>query len=145
VVISGRINQEINMIAKLILLFTAVPLIELFILVKLGTVMGVWPTVGLVILTGVIGAYLVRLQGIKVATRIKEKIESGRMPTEELWNGAFLLVAGATLITPGLITDILGFTMLIPLTRSVLKKYLVRWTKEKWLDDQGETYMDIEV
>ena len=133
------------MIAKLILLFTAVPLIELFILVKLGTVMGVWPTVGLVVLTGVIGAYLVRLQGIKVATRIKEKIESGRMPTEELWNGAFLLVAGATLITPGLITDILGFTMLIPFTRSVLKKYLVRWTKEKWLDDKGETYMDIEV
>ena len=138
-------NQAINMIAKLILLFTAVPLIELFILVKLGTVMGVWPTVGLVVLTGVIGAYLVRLQGIKVATRIKEKIESGRMPTEELWNGAFLLVAGATLITPGLITDILGFTMLIPFTRSVLKKYLVRWTKEKWLDDKGETYMDIEV
>lgn len=131
------------MIAKLILLFTLVPLVELFILVKLGAIMGAVPTISLVVLTGVIGAYLVRRQGIEVAGRIRDKLHSGRMPAGELWKGAFLLVAGATLITPGLITDILGFTLLIPSTRSMVKKYILRWAKKRWLEGD-EAYIDIE-
>lgn len=131
------------MIAKLILLFTLVPLVEIFILVKLGAIMGAVPTISLVVLTGVAGAYLVRRQGVKVAGRIRDKLKSGRMPAGELWKGAFLLVAGATLITPGLITDILGFTLLIPFTRSIVKKYILRWAEKRWLEGD-EAYIDIE-
>lgn len=131
------------MIGKLALLFTLVPLVEIFILVKLGGLVGALPTVLLVILTGVAGAYLVRRQGIKVAGKIRKKLQSGRMPAQELWEGAALLVAGTTLITPGLITDFLGFFLLVPFTRSTLKGYILRWAKKRWVEDE-ETYVDIE-
>ncbi len=138
-----RYNDFRIMIAKLTLLFTLVPLVEIFILVKLGGLVGALPTVLLVILTGVAGAYLVRRQGIKVAGKIRKKLQSGRMPAEELWEGAALLVAGTTMITPGLITDFLGFVLLVPFARSILKEYVLSWARKRWLEND-ETYVDIE-
>ncbi len=113
------------MFLRLLLLFTIVPLTELYLLVKLGTVVGVAPTVGLVILTGVLGAWLARVQGLGVLRRLGKDLDQGRMPTEALLDGLLILVAGAVLLTPGLLTDAMGFFLLVPQGRTVVRKILV--------------------
>ena len=110
------------MFLRLLLLFTIVPLVELFLLVKLGTVVGVGPTIALVIFTGVLGAWLARQQGLEVLRRVNEDLSQGRMPTEALMDGVLILIAGAVLLTPGLLTDALGFVLLIPRTRAAVRK-----------------------
>ena len=110
------------MFLRLLLLFTIVPLVELFLLVKLGTVVGVGPTVALVIFTGILGAWLARQQGLEVLRRVNEDLSQGRMPTEALMDGVLILIAGAVLLTPGLLTDALGFVLLIPRTRAEVRK-----------------------
>jgi len=110
------------MFLRLLLLFTIVPLVELFLLVKLGTVVGVGPTIALVLFTGILGAWLARQQGLDVLRRVNEDLSQGRMPTEALMDGVLILIAGAVLLTPGLLTDALGFVLLIPRTRAAVRK-----------------------
>jgi UPF0716 protein FxsA len=110
------------MFLRLLLLFTVVPLVELFILVKLGSVVGVLPTIALVILTGVLGAWLARQQGLGVLKRLTTDLDQGRLPAEALIDGLLILIAGAVLLTPGLITDGLGFYLLIPQGRAAVRK-----------------------
>ena len=110
------------MFLRLLLLFTVVPLVELFLLVKLGTVVGVGPTIALVIFTGILGAWLARQQGLDVLRRVNEDLSHGRMPTEALMDGVLILIAAAVLLTPGLLTDALGFVLLIPRTRAAVRK-----------------------
>ena len=110
------------MFLRLLLLFTVVPLIELFLLVKLGTIIGIGPTVLIVICTGVLGAWLARSQGLGVLRRITEDLNQGRMPTGSLVDGLLILIAGAVLLTPGLITDALGFFLLLPPGRALVRK-----------------------
>ena len=110
------------MFLRLLLLFTVVPLIELFLLVKLGTVIGIGATVLIVISTGVLGAWLARRQGLGVLRRLSEDINEGRMPASTLIDGLLILVAGAVLLTPGLITDALGFFLLVPQGRAVVRR-----------------------
>ena len=113
------------MFLRLLLLFTIVPLVELFLLVKLGTVVGVGPTVALVIFTGVLGAWLARQQGLGVLRRLSEDLAVGRLPAEALIDGLLILIAGAVLLTPGLLTDALGFFLLVPQSRAVVHKAAV--------------------
>jgi UPF0716 protein FxsA len=113
------------MFLRLLLLFTIVPLVELFLLVKLGTVVGVGPTVALVIFTGVLGAWLARQQGLGVLRRLSEDLAEGRLPAEALIDGLLILIAGAVLLTPGLLTDALGFLLLVPKSRAVVRKAVV--------------------
>jgi UPF0716 protein FxsA len=120
------------MFPKLLLAFILVPLIEIYILIEVGTVIGTWPTIGLVILTGVVGAYLARVQGLKTMLRIRESMDQGAMPTEDLFDAALILVAGVTLLTPGLLTDAAGVLLLIPATRAVVKGW-VRVMIQKWI------------
>jgi len=115
------------MLGYLILLFTLVPLIELAILIKIGQYMGVAYTIGIVLLTGVAGAYLAKMQGLITLRRIQEDINQGIMPADKLFDGVLILCSGILLLTPGLLTDIIGFMGLIPLTRNLLK----RWIKAK--------------
>ncbi len=110
------------MFLRLLLLFTVVPLLELFLLVKLGTVVGVGPTIALVIFTGVLGAWLARQQGLGVLRRLRAELEAGRLPAGALIDGLLILIAGAVLLTPGLLTDALGFVLLIPRTRAAVRK-----------------------
>ena len=102
-------------------LFTVVPAIELFLLIKLGSVIGAGNTILLIIVTGVTGAQLARFQGFGVLQRIQLDLEKGVMPTEEMINGVLILVGGILLLTPGIITDILGFLLLVPFSRSLIK------------------------
>ncbi len=112
------------MFARLLILFTVVPLVELTLLIKLGNVIGLWPTIFIVIATGVLGAALARSQGTQVISAIRAEVAEGRPPTESLINGLLVLVGGVVLLTPGLLTDLLGFSFLIPFTRSWFKKKL---------------------
>lgn len=97
-----------------LLLFMAVPLIELALLIKVGDIIGVLPTIVLVIATAVIGVSLLKRQGLAALDKARNTLEAGDFPVESVVDGACLLVAGAFLLTPGLITDTAGFLLLVP-------------------------------
>ena len=114
------------MFGYLVLLFTIIPALELAVLIKVGTYIGVGNTLFLIVLTGVVGATLARLQGFVTWQNIQISLNEGRMPTEEMLDGLMILLGGIVLLTPGFITDIFGFFLLIPWTR-----YLVKiWTRK---------------
>jgi UPF0716 protein FxsA len=110
------------MFLRLLLLFTLVPLLELFLLIKIGGAIGVAPTIAIVIVTGVLGAALARWQGLGVLRRLQDDLAAGRPPTDALIDGLLIFVAGAVLLTPGLITDALGFLLLVPAGRAAVRK-----------------------
>ena len=110
------------MFLRLLLLFTIVPLIELYLLIKIGGVIGVVPTIAIVVGTGVLGAWLARWQGLAVLRRISDEMAAGRLPTDALIDGLLILVAAAVLLTPGLLTDSLGFVLLVPASRALVRK-----------------------
>lgn len=128
---------------RLILLFTALPLVEIYLLVKVGTAIGVIPTALAVVGTGVLGALLARKEGLSVFRRTREKLRQGKLPAEELIDGIVLLVSGAFLLTPGILTDAIGLTGLIPWFREKLIGYGRDWFKREW-DEKQETYIDVE-
>lgn len=112
------------MFFKLFLAFTLIPVAEIYVLITVGSIIGTLNTIAIIIITGVIGAYLARLQGMQTLVRIKLDLEQGVMPTSDLVDGLMILVAGIVLLTPGFITDCVGLFLLIPSTRSLLKQYL---------------------
>ena len=114
------------MFFRLFLLFTAIPLLELMILIDLGSWMGVAPTLGLVLLTGAAGAWIARLQGLSVLGRIQRELAEGRLPGAELVEGALVLVGGLFLLTPGLLTDLMGLSLMVPAFRSAVRAWLIR-------------------
>ena len=116
---------------QLALIFFLVPIIELYFLIKIGSVIGPFNTIMLVILTAVFGAYLAKREGLRTLYKIRENMYQGIMPTEELIDAFLIFVAGLLLLTPGLITDVLGLCMLVPTSREIFKGYLKRWMKNK--------------
>jgi len=115
------------MLWKLMLLFILTPLVELAILVYLGTIIGALYTIIIVVVTGIVGAILARNQGLATLSRIRSSLEQGIIPSNELFAGALILVGGLLLLTPGIITDIIGFTVLIPRTRRIIGKCVRSW------------------
>jgi len=115
------------MFLRLAVLFTAIPILELYLLIKIGQVIGALPTVGIVLLTGIAGAALARQQGTKVWFDIQAEMQQGVFPADRLIDGLLLVVAGAVLITPGVLTDILGFLILVPVSR----RYIRDWVKSR--------------
>jgi len=116
---------------KLLILFVIVPVTELYILIEVGKKIGSLTTIGIIILTGIIGAYLVKSQGFMILRKIQNDLNEGIMPGDSLIQGAIILAGGILLLTPGFITDILGFIFLIPVSRNIVKKYLLKWLKGK--------------
>jgi UPF0716 protein FxsA len=112
------------MLFKLFLCFTLVPVVELYLLIKVGTVIGGLNTILLVILTGFLGAWLARLEGMNTMLKLKMNLRQGLMPAEELIDAVIIFIAGIVLITPGLITDIFGLLLLWPYTRNKFKRML---------------------
>ncbi|MEM9187254.1 MAG: FxsA family protein [Planctomycetota bacterium] len=111
----------------LLLLFTVLPLVEFSLLWSIAGQLGLVPTVLLVLVTGFIGAGLARQQGVSTLIRIRGQLASNQMPTDALLDAALILVAGAVLITPGVLTDLAGFGLLSPPVRAVVKRGLTRW------------------
>jgi UPF0716 protein FxsA len=101
-------------------LFIVVPLVEIYLLIELGQVIGALATVGLCVLTAVVGGGLLRYQGVQTMLRAQNNLRQGQLPAIELFEGVALAVGGALLLTPGLVTDIFGFLCLIPWTRRMM-------------------------
>ncbi|MFQ5963265.1 MAG: FxsA family protein [Candidatus Scalinduaceae bacterium] len=124
------------MLVRLILLFTFIPLIELYLLIQVGKYLGAFTTVAIVFVTGIAGGILARGQGLNVYRHIKMDMQNGVIPTNGLLDGLFILVAGALLVTPGLITDVVGFLIMIPGFRRWLKKLLKKRIMHKFESSQ---------
>ncbi len=107
------------------ILFIVVPLVELYLIIEIGSMIGALWTVLLVVLTAVIGVSLLRIQGLSTLNRARNSMAMGTMPAMEMMEGMALAVGGALLITPGFITDTLGFLCLIPATRRAMIRYLM--------------------
>lgn len=128
--ISAHGRQAYNegmLLLYLFLLFTVGPLMELTLLYYVGVNIGWGWTVALVLLTGIVGAALARWQGIKAILRVQRRINRGQIPADELFDGVLILVAGIVLVTPGLLTDLMGFGLLVPPVRGLVKRTLRRW------------------
>lgn len=109
----------------LLLAFLALPLIELSLLIKTGQMLGFWPTLAIVIGTGLLGSFVLRRQGLGALRRATEAVEAGRPPIEPVIDGVFILLAGAFLVSPGLLTDLLGLLLLIPPVRRSIARLAV--------------------
>lgn len=108
----------------LLIAFIAVPIIEIAVFIEVGGWIGLWPTIGVVILTAVIGTGLLRQQGISVLFRIQENLQANKLPVRELFDGVCLVIAGAFLLTPGFVTDSLGFALFVPPIRQSIAGWL---------------------
>lgn len=120
----------IDIFIKLLLLFTIIPIVELALLIEIGRIIGVLATIGIVAITGIIGAALARQQGFIVVTKIRERLSRGEIPTDDLVEALLILVGGVTLITPGILTDITGFLLIIPFSRVFFAKLVVKIFKK---------------
>lgn len=121
---AGPPPTELPELARLALLFVIVPVLELILLLQMGRWVGFWPTLGLVITTGLVGAVLARMEGLRVVLGARRELLSGRMPTDALLGGICVLIGGALLLTPGILTDLLGFSLLLPPSRRLWMKRL---------------------
>lgn len=122
------------MFFKLFLIFAIVPVIELSVLIYVGSYIGTLNTIAIILLTAVAGAYMVRMEGIGVIYRIQRDLNEGAFPADELLNGAMILVAGALLLTPGFFTDLIGFLMVFPATRELIKPPLKKYLDKRISD-----------
>lgn len=122
------------MLGRLILLFLLTPAIELGLLIQVDRFIGFWPTIGLIVGTGLAGSYLARREGLSAWQRLNRRLAEGGLPGKELIDGVIILVAGALLITPGVLTDFIGFIGLIPFTRIPIRNYALKRLKKKMAD-----------
>ena len=110
------------MFSKLFALFVIVPIVELMLLIQVGQWVGLWPTLALVLLTGAAGASLARREGLRTLAAIQGELAAGRLPGSSLLDGAAILIGGAFLLTPGILTDLVGFSLLLPPTRALIRR-----------------------
>ncbi|MEM6277963.1 MAG: FxsA family protein [Verrucomicrobiota bacterium] len=109
------------MFARLLLLFITIPILELCIFLMLGSKIGIPTTLAIIVLTAFLGAWLTKSEGLKTFTKYQSALSQGRLPHEEVMDGLMILVAGAVLLTPGFLTDAIGFSLLIPAVRDFVK------------------------
>ncbi|CAM4074210.1 FxsA family protein [Pseudoalteromonas byunsanensis] len=110
----------------LFVLFVVVPIIEIALLIQVSDVIGGFATIALVILTAILGAKLVKQQGLSAYSDVQGQMARGQMPASELFTGLCVIIAGVLLMTPGIMTDVLGFMLLTPAIRSILAKALMK-------------------
>jgi UPF0716 protein FxsA len=118
------------MLMVLGLLFVVVPIVEIYFIIQVAHVIGGWETIGLLIIESLIGAWLMKRQGIGALNRVTSAIEQRRAPGKELVDGFLILVAGVLMVTPGFVTDVFGFLLLIPPTRAIVRRLLVARFKQ---------------
>jgi UPF0716 protein FxsA len=114
------------MAARLLFLFTLVPLLELYILIKIGGYLGAFQTVALVVLTALLGVVLARFEGLRTLQQIRQSLSQGIVPAEEMVDGVLIFIGGILLVTPGVLTDLFALVLLIPHTRTIFKRWLRR-------------------
>ena len=114
------------MIGWLALVFLVVPIIELVVIIQVGQVIGAWYTVALLVAISVVGAWLVKREGLGVIRRFRRQLEAGSIPGREIVDGVLILFAGALLLTPGFLTDLFGIMLLVPPVRAVIRTAVLR-------------------
>lgn len=125
------------MLARLFLLFTIIPFIELFLLLQVGDVVGFWPTFAMIIVTGIVGAWLAKREGLRVLREYQKAIEELRMPEEGLTSALLVVVGGALMIAPGVMTDVIGILLMIPPIRRVVAGWVEAYVKKTLLKGGG--------
>ena len=109
----------------LLLLFIGLPILEIYLIIHIGHILGAFNTIAIIIVTAILGITLLRTQGLQMIMRAQKTMQQGELPTTELMEGIILLVSGALLLTPGFFTDALGFLGLVPFTRNlILEKFI---------------------
>ena len=122
----------------LLLLFLVVPFVELYVLIKVGSVLGVLNTIAVVLLVSVVGAWLVKREGLKTLRRIQSQLDQLKVPTDELLDGGLIMLSGALMLTPGFVTDIVAIALLLPPIRKLVRRQLkARYGKRFSLVDMG--------
>ncbi|MFH1380466.1 MAG: FxsA family protein [bacterium] len=132
------------MLKYLIILFTVIPALELTLIIIIGQKIGVFSTLAVIILTGITGAYLAKIQGLLTLYRIQNDIQSGIMPADRLVDGFIILCCGLMLLTPGFLTDIFGFLGLIPFTRNIFKNRIKHILNQKFTKGRVVTITPID-
>ena len=136
-------------------LLLAVPIVEIAVFIAVGREIGLWATLGLILLTAVLGSILLRVQGFAVVEKIRREVEAGRLPGRQLGDGAMILVAGVLLLTPGFVTDSIGFALFVPalrdwIWRGVASRFVVtglsgrRSGQQAPLDPDDDRIVDLE-
>ncbi len=120
----------------LLILFILIPIVEIGLFIQVGGWLGLWPTLGIVILTAVIGTYLLRLQGMAELAKLQGSMQNGQNPVDPIANGALILVAGILLLTPGFFTDAVGFALLTPPVRAVV----IKWAAAKFANSPNVVF-----
>jgi UPF0716 protein FxsA len=110
----------------LFVLFVVVPLLELYVLIQVGQVIGAWWTILLLVLDSILGTWLIRREGSRALAALRTALETGRMPARELADGALLLIGGTLMLSPGFVTDVFGILLILPFTRPVFRRVLTR-------------------
>lgn len=124
-----------------IAILLAIPLADTLLLVPVANAIGFVPTVLLVVLTGLVGMLLVRAEGRHTLSRLQRKVSTGGIPTDELLDGGLLIAAGAFLLTPGIVTDLLGFSLALPVTRYPIREVLKRYVVKPYLEKQTDGFV----
>ena len=128
------------MFLKLLLLFIVTPLVEMAILIELGSRFGTWHTLGIVLLTGFVGASLAKAQGLQVYRNLTRSLYNGELPHDYLIEGVLLFVGGALLITPGVLTDVVGFGLVLPWTRRLVREQVKSQLRKRLIYGGSNTH-----
>lgn len=119
-----------------LILFIAVPIIEIALFIQVGDLIGLWRTLGIVILTAILGTFLLRLQGMAALQRLQTSLNEGGNPVDPIVHGALILAAGLLLLTPGFFTDAVGFSLLVPPVRAAI----IRWGAVRFMQSGATVY-----
>ncbi len=130
----------VRSVGRLFLLFTVVPLVELYLLIAVGRVLGPMATIGLVLVTGAVGAWFARLEGARVIRRWQEAMARQQIPKDGVIDGFLIFIGGLMLITPGILTDIAGLSMVMPPTRRVIAGFVRRWFERQIAAGRVQVY-----
>lgn len=128
------------MFLKILLLFIVTPLVEMAILIELGGRFGTWHTIGIVLLTGFVGASLAKAQGLQVYKNLTRSLYNGELPHDYLIEGVLLFVGGALLITPGVLTDVVGFGLVLPWTRRLVREQVKSQLRKRLIYGGSNTH-----
>ncbi len=110
----------------LLLAFVVVPVVEIYVLIQVGQVIGAWWTILLLVLDSAVGSWLVKREGGRALQALRTALHSGRMPADELADGALILIGGTLMLSPGFVLDVLGVLLILPLTRPLFRQVLAR-------------------
>ncbi len=124
------------MFGLLVILFLALPIVEIYIIVQVGSIVGGWNTIGLMILISVIGAWMVRREGLSIIAKVQRQLVEGSLPTKQLVDGLLVAFAGALMLTPGFLTDAIGLLLLLPPTRVIARTALIARFRNR-VQDRG--------